>query len=236
MDCLGFWAHIADDGSEQTVIDHLDGTARRSAAFASDSGSEALGKPVGLAHDIGKNSPAFQGRLKGGPKAEEGLQSSRLSYTWNGRLPAVPSEPEFQNDNYLLSLWTRMLYSCLVDADYLDTEAFLSGGGVHRGGYDSLPELWDRFQRHIAGFFPPRSELNRLRCQILESCMDAGSEQKGIYTLTVPTGRGKTIALLAFALRHAVENNMRRIIYVPLLPCLARSFLIKSPQIPCAAS
>ena len=258
-----FLAHISEDGREQTVIDHLNGTARRSAAFASDFGSEDFGRLVGLAHDIGKNSQAFQKRLKRGPKVDhatagaiecakigaamsaccvighhgglpdfgnpiadmpgeatfsgrlkKGLQSGRASYTWNGRLPAVPSEPEFQNDSYRLSLWTRMLYSCLVDADYLDTEEFMSGGNVQRGGYDSLPELWERFKRYIAGFFPPRSELNRLRCEILKSCMDAGSGQKGIYTLTVPTGGGKTVASLAFALRHAIENNMRRIIYV----------------------
>ena len=258
-----FLSHISEDGREQTVIDHLNGTARRSAAFASDFGSEDFGRLVGLAHDIGKNSQAFQKRLKGGPKVDhatagaiecakigaamsaccvighhgglpdfgnpiadmpgeatfsgrlkKGLQSGRVSYTWNGRLPAVPSEPAFQNDSYRLSMWTRMLYSCLVDADYLDTEEFMSGGNVQRGGYDSLPELWERFKRHIAGFFPPRSELNRLRCEILKSCMDAGSGQKGIYSLTVPTGGGKTVASLAFALRHAIENNMRRIIYV----------------------
>ena len=258
-----FLSHISEDGREQTVIDHLNGTARRSAAFASDFGSEDFGRLVGLAHDIGKNSQSFQKRLKGGPKVDhatagaiecakigaamsaccvighhgglpdfgnpiadmpgeatfsgrlkKGLQSGRVSYTWNGRLPAVPSEPAFQNDSYRLSMWTRMLYSCLVDADYLDTEEFMSGGNVQRGGYDSLPELWERFKRHIAGFFPPRSELNRLRCEILKSCMDAGSGQKGIYSLTVPTGGGKTVASLAFALRHAIENNMRRIIYV----------------------
>ena len=70
MDRSVFLAHIADDGREQTVIDHLDGTARRSAAFASDFGSENFGKLVGLAHDIGKNSPAFQKRLMGGPKVD----------------------------------------------------------------------------------------------------------------------------------------------------------------------
>lgn len=263
MDRSIFLAHIAEDGREQTVMEHLDGTARRSAAFASDFGSENFGKLVGLAHDIGKNSPAFQKRLKGGPKVDhatagaiecakieaymaaccvighhgglpdfgnprvdmpgdatfsgklkKGMRNRQLSYTWSGQLPAVPPEPDFQNDNYRLSMWTRMLYSCLVDADYLDTEEFMSGGNVQRGGCDSLPELWDRLKRHIAGYFPPRSELNRLRCQILESCMDAGCGKKGIYTLTVPTGGGKTVASLAFALRHAVENNLRRIIYV----------------------
>lgn len=256
-------AHIAGDGREQTVADHLEGTARRSAAFASAFGCEHFGRLVGLAHDIGKNSPAFQRRLKGGPKVDHatagavecakigasmsaccvighhgglpdfgnprtdlagdatccGRLKKYLAHppsdcTWAGRLPAVPPEPGFQNDSYRLSMWTRMLYSCLVDADYLDTEAFMSGESVQRGGYDALPELWDRMQRHIAGFYPPKGELNRLRCRILESCIDAGAGEKGIYTLTVPTGGGKTVASLAFALRHAIKNHMHRIIYV----------------------
>ena len=263
MDRSAFLSHISEDGREQTVIDHLEGTARRSAAFASDFGSESFGRLVGLAHDIGKNSPAFQKRLKGGPKVDhatagaiecakigaaisaccvighhsglpdygnlevdmpgdatfcgrlkKGIQSRSPSYTWSGPLPAVPPEPDFQNDLYRLSLWTRMLYSCLVDADYLDTEEFMSGGKIQRFGCDSLPELWDRLKRHIAVYYPPQGELNRLRCQILDSCMDAGANKKGVYTLTVPTGGGKTIASLAFALHHAMKNNLRRIIYV----------------------
>ena len=107
-----------------------------------------------------------------------------------------------------------MLYSCLVDADYLDTEKFMSGGSVQRGGYDSLPALLEKLEKHIAGFFPPKNEINRCRCQILQNCLDAGAGPKGIYTLTVPTGGGKTVSSLAFALRHAVKNGMRRAIYV----------------------
>ena len=263
MDHSIYLAHIAEDGREQTVADHLEGTARRSAAFAADFGSEDFGRLVGLAHDIGKNSAAFQKRLRGGSKVDhatagaiecakldaamsaccvighhgglpdygnprtdlpgaptfigrltKGMQGDIPPYKWNGLLPAVPPEPDFQGDDYRRSLWTRMLYSCLVDADYLDTEEFMSGGTVQRGGCDSLPELWERLQKHIAGFYPPRGELNQLRCRILERCTEAGAGPKGIYTLTVPTGGGKTIASLAFALRHAMQNGMRRIIYV----------------------
>ncbi|MDY5219277.1 MAG: CRISPR-associated helicase Cas3' [Eubacteriales bacterium] len=259
-----FLAHIAGDGREQTVAEHLEGTARRSAAFAADFGSEDFGRLVGLAHDIGKNTSAFQRRLKeGGPKVDhatagavecagvgayisaccvighhgglpdfgnpevdmpgaptfsgrlkKGMQGGIPPYEWSGSLPAVPPEPDFQDDGYRLAMWTRMLYSCLVDADYLDTEEFMSGGTVARGGYDSLPALWERLKRYIEGFYPPKGELNRLRCQILEDCTEAGSGQKGIYTLTVPTGGGKTLASLAFALRHAMQHGMRRIIYV----------------------
>ena len=152
--------------------------------------------------------PTFVGRLK------RGIQGGIPPYAWDGNLPEIPPEPDFLSDDFTRSLWTRMLYSCLVDADYLDTEEFMSGGTVARGEYDPLPVLLDRLERHIAGFFPPRNDLNRSRCQILQSCLDAGDGPKGIYTLTVPTGGGKTISSLAFALRHAVKNNMRRVIYV----------------------
>lgn len=263
MDSPEFLAHIAEDGRKQTVQAHLDGTAERSAAFASDFGAEDFGRLVGQAHDIGKTSLSFQKRLDGGPKVnhstagaiecakmdellsaccvighhgglpdfgnlvtdqpgdptfvgrlKRGIQGDIPPYTWNGRLPEVLPEPDFRNDDYLRSLWTRMLYSCLVDADYLDTEEFMSGGNIRQVKYDSLPVLLDRLEQHIAGYFPPKSELNRSRCQILQNCLDAGSGAKGIYTLTVPTGGGKTVSSLAFALRHAVKNNMRRIIYV----------------------
>ena len=150
----------------------------------------------------------FVGRLK------RGIQGGIPPYAWDGDLPESPPEPDFLDDDFTRSLWTRMLYSCLVDADYLDTEEFMSGGTVVRGEYDPLPVLLDRLERHIAGFFPPKNDLNHSRCQILQSCLDAGDGLKGIYTLTVPTGGGKTISSLAFALRHAVKNNMRRVIYV----------------------
>lgn len=150
----------------------------------------------------------FVGRLK------RGIQGGIPPYAWDVDLPESPPEPDFLDDDFTRSLWTRMLYSCLVDADYLDTEEFMSGGTVARGEYDPLPVLLDRLEQYIAGFFPPKNDLNRSRCQILQSCLDAGAGPKGIYTLTVPTGGGKTIASLAFALRHAVKNGMRRIIYV----------------------
>ena len=111
------------------------------------------------------------------------------------------------------SFWTRMLYSCLVDADFLDTEQFMNGERG-RGGYDDIPVLLERLQAYIEPWQQPRTELNRLRCEILNTCIEAGSKPKGVYTLTVPTGGGKTVASLAFALRHAAEHGMQRVIYV----------------------
>lgn len=111
------------------------------------------------------------------------------------------------------SFWTRMLYSCLVDADFLDTERFMNGER-DRGGCDDMAALLARLRAYIEPWQTPTTELNRLRCEILNTCMEAGRKPKGVYTLTVPTGGGKTVASLAFALRHAVEHGMQRVIYV----------------------
>lgn len=111
------------------------------------------------------------------------------------------------------SFWTRMLYSCLVDADFLDTERFMNGER-DRGGCDDMAALLARLRAYIEPWQTPTTELNRLRCEILNTCMEAGRKPRGVYTLTVPTGGGKTVASLAFALRHAVEHGMQRVIYV----------------------
>ena len=111
------------------------------------------------------------------------------------------------------SFWTRMLYSCLVDADFLDTERFMDGDRG-RGGYEEIPSLLARLEEHIRPWQTPKTELNRLRCKILNTCMAAGERPRGIYTLTVPTGGGKTVSSLAFALRHAAAHGMRRVVYV----------------------
>ncbi|MGN0628068.1 MAG: CRISPR-associated helicase Cas3' [Oscillospiraceae bacterium] len=149
----------------------------------------------------------FVGRLK------KGIKGGIPGYKWESPLPAPGSIPEFE-DEFSLSLWIRMLYSCLVDADFLDTEEFMAGSSVRRWSYDPLPVLLEKLERYIAPWFPPENELNRRRCEILNNCLEAGAAPKGIYTLTVPTGGGKTVASLAFALRHAVENGMGRVIYV----------------------
>ena len=106
-----------------------------------------------------------------------------------------------------------MLYSCLVDADYLDTERFMKGD-MPRGIGDSLETLLTRLQAKLNAWDNPTSALNKLRQQILQACVSAATNPKGIYTLTVPTGGGKTTSSLAFALHHAVEHGMKRVIYV----------------------
>lgn len=111
---------------------------------------------------------------------------------------------------------TRMLFSCLVDADFLDTEYFMSQGTKKRGHFLSIQELSDRFftQLKSRGYLDPQTKINSKRYEILSLCMKKGESESGLYTLTVPTGGGKTISSMAFAMKQAVKNHKRRIIYV----------------------
>lgn len=153
-------------------------------------------------------TPTYVGRIK------KGRAGGIPPYSCQGSLPPAGEIPRFCEDRYALSLWLRMLYSCLVDGDYLDTEAFMQDGVVCRGGYDSLPVLLERLKSYIAPWFPPRNALNTSRCEILRQCMESGACLPGLFTLTVPTGGGKTVASLAFALEHAIKNGLQRVIYV----------------------
>lgn len=116
-----------------------------------------------------------------------------------------------------LALWLRMLFSCLVDGDFLDTERFMDGEKAQsRGQFCSIGELLDTFDKHMAQLTADATPtyVNRVRAEVLRQCRERASRTPGIFSLTVPTGGGKTLSSLAFALRHAVQHNKRRIIYV----------------------
>lgn len=122
--------------------------------------------------------------------------------------------PTFTNA-YQAMLYVRMLFSCLVDADYLDTERFMQPKTLVRGEFDSLEVLYERYNAYIAKWGEPTSEINKKRTEIREECIAAARGAEGLYSLTVPTGGGKTIASLGFALEHAMTHkNKQRIIYV----------------------
>lgn len=110
----------------------------------------------------------------------------------------------------------RMLFSCLVDADFLDTENFMSQGSKKRGGFASIEELHDRFSGELSkrGYLNPKNRIYEKRSQILSTCITKGKGGSGLYTLTVPTGGGKTISSMAFAMEQTVTQHKRRIIYV----------------------
>jgi len=118
-------------------------------------------------------------------------------------------------EGFCVSFFIRMLFSCLVDADFLNTERFMSGGKVNReNDYDSIPTLLEHLQAYIEPWWKAITKINQKRCEVLQACIDCGHRKKGLYTLTVPTGGGKTVSSLAFALTQAKNHHMERVIYV----------------------
>lgn len=115
-----------------------------------------------------------------------------------------------------IGLAVRFLFSCLIDADRTDTANFEQKKvAANRPEGDYLPwvVLIERLEKALAAF-APRHPIDRLRRQISAECKDAAGRSAGIYTLTVPTGGGKTLASLRFALHHAERRKLDRIIYV----------------------
>lgn len=297
-----YLGHLDEEtGREQLLRDHLTGVANLAGRFAAAFGEEAMGRLLGLYHDIGKYSQEFQAymradeekkkRLRGSidhstagaqeiVKLGEGTgqgKSSRLSKgmaqvmafciaghhggipnqgtqanvggegTLLGRLKRrnLPDYRAYQEANpaailpasrpleevarapFSTMLYTRMLFSCLVDADFLDTEKFMSAGSVEREGFVSMETLFARFEASVEDkFFRPKTEeerqrlkqpINKKRMALLAESIAAGKEAAGnFYRMTIPTGGGKTISSLAFALHYArhAKKKRKRIIYV----------------------
>lgn len=272
-------AHINENGEEQSIKEHLQGTAERAAAFAAEFGCADIGYLCGLMHDIGKYSDEFQRRIQdpehtrkvdhstagakelialsgnyipmamavaghhsglldgGNPStsyAQDGTFFGRLNNcdlpeygAWKEEIvPQTVSIPEWckggNSPRLTMSFFIRMIFSCLVDADYLDTENFMLGHEAVRGGYHTPDELLKRFETYIEPWLQGKSraegrqkELCEARNLILQNCMKKGAAcERGIFTLTVPTGGGKTTASLGFALNQMCSHKMKRVIYV----------------------
>jgi CRISPR-associated endonuclease/helicase Cas3 len=264
-------AHTREDGAEQPLLDHLNGTAARAQEHAAFWGAGSFANACGSVHDVGKYSIAFQDRIRskniwvdhataGGQLIYEAGQKSTLGVlaaycvmghhgglpnggsqkqrdrsdgTLYGRLekpvenygvyqkelplPRIETFKSQWADGFDAAFFVRMIFSALVDADWLDTEEFCACGNAPRGGFDSLSALHERLAPHIERRLNPAGEMNALnerRNGLLKNCLSAAAQSPGLFTLTAPTGSGKTESVLAFALEHAIRNNKRRIIYV----------------------
>lgn len=261
-----YLAHISEDGiREQTVREHLIGTAELAARFGAAFGAEQDAYYMAILHDIGKYSAQFQKRIHGAnirvdhstagarelfrhhqseaafavaghhggiPNGGNYRNDTCDSHTFFGRIKKeiedyspwqelqikipVSSRPRY-TDMLEESFYIRMLYSCLVDADYLDTERFMRG--MSRGEIDSKPikELLKIVQAKAERWLSVQNpgKVDSFRNRVLRECTEHGRTwEPGLFTLTVPTGGGKTFASLAFALEHAASWGKKRIIYV----------------------
>ena len=131
-------------------------------------------------------------------------------------LPA-PLNAKIQHKGFERAFFIRMLFSALVDADFLATEQFYAGAkgeAVRRGFGNSLETLRDRLDSKLASKARAATEVNRLRGNILTHVRAQADQPPGLFSLTVPTGGGKTLTSLAFTLDHAIAHGLDRIVYV----------------------
>ncbi|MDF9408147.1 CRISPR-associated helicase Cas3' [Pelotomaculum isophthalicicum JI] len=280
-----YYGHTKEDPIAKKVLPkehwqllkrHLDEVARMTEERAAKFGAGKLGRIIGLAHDLGKYSAAFQKRLEGasakvdhksagaqevcrrfgkvtgfalafiiaghhgglpdGNKGAPGNLPERLAredipdyqaYAGEIEIPdlnnqdlaEMPKPRDPAMDAFSFSFCIRMMYSCLVDADFLDTERFMNTERyIKRPVPVSLEKLLKQFEKKIGALSERNrqnpSVINTARQAILERCLAIAESTPGFFTLTVPTGGGKTYSSLAFGLKHAVKHDKDRIIYV----------------------
>jgi CRISPR-associated endonuclease/helicase Cas3 len=288
-----YYAHTGNraDGKDwQTLKDHLTSVAQLAQTRAQAFGAADWAHLVGLLHDLGKYSQAFQQRLHGsneradhatagakvvvdhiveimGPQflplgkllafaiaghhtglangIDEGQERSNLKQRlalefgknlpvldelWRQeielpktlRIPALkPHLPQGKYTNFGLMFFARMLFSCLIDADRIDTEnhARSTDGKAPLGtNFPNIAILQAQLSQHLQQLAKGAKQtgVNVLRQHILTHARQQALKprESGLYSLTVPTGGGKTLTSLAFGLDHAVQHQLRRVIYV----------------------
>lgn len=269
-------SHIYKDATGQwkiqTNAEHSNNVAKLARSFADELGMGMWGYVLGMLHDKGKESNAFQSYIRkesgydyeakcplehnhafvGGiiaksiyGKGSESLLCNQIISHHSGLHDYCQIEETLKKDipsdvnrcvekihlnrppfslspikgckgmtsdaNHL----SRMLFSCLVDADYLDTELFMDEKSAQkRINGISLQSLLPLLETYIDNLQKrsSESEVNAIRRTVQERCVSVSNVEKGFYSLTVPTGGGKTLSSLVWALKHAVHNGMKRII------------------------
>lgn len=204
------------------IASHHSGLIDCLSSDASSTGEDLFSKRMDKAEDRAhlhevtrKMAPAIERRfdaLAGRAGCIADIQRAIAQITRNARDPQQSNGSKF----FKLGLLVRLLFSCLVDADRVDTANFESTRAKkvrpigHYPGWDLLIE---RLERHLRQF-KTETSVDQLRKRVSEQCHDRAASNPGVFTLTVPTGGGKTLASLRFALHHAKNHELDRVIYV----------------------
>jgi len=165
-------------------------------------------------HETGVGG-ALSGRLNSFENLQKALNGNPPHDILNVSLPSSPPCNTVFQDNEAVHVWMRMLYSCLVDADFLDTESFMSPDKADIRFNDCTIEklkiAFDCFMEEKQSE-ALQTPVNQARKTILDDCRIKAELLPGLFSLTVPTGGGKTLSSMAFALNHAIRHGKKRII------------------------
>ncbi|MDR2017378.1 MAG: CRISPR-associated endonuclease Cas3'' [Syntrophobacterales bacterium] len=171
-----------------------------------------MGHHAGLS-DLGNAVTKLSAFLKESPSSLEQMQNGIKTL----KLPLQSfslTGNDVNNASTRRELFIRMLFSALVDADYLNTEKHFNPKQANmRQGWQTLDMLWKKLETTQRKILNDSTPLNRIRKEVYEACLSSATSEPGIYSLTVPTGGGKTLSGLAFALKHAsIHKQMTRVI------------------------
>ncbi len=220
---LGLWHDLGKfhPDFQQYLLASEAGSARRRGPDHKAAGARVAARRLGplalliQGHHGGMCSLAeLQGWLSQRGEAEAAVEAAARAGATVEPAGVITLPPQVEHDPLAADLFMRLLFSCLVDADYLDTELHFAGGkAARRGAQASVGELWAALERAQTGFSgQDDGAVARARHEVYEHCLRAAEEPAGLFRLTVPTGGGKTRSGMAFALRHALLHGQERVI------------------------
>lgn len=237
LDEVAWWAGLVHDGGKawcdwQRRLLAVESTGGRVGLDHKSFGVQ-LARSAGLrpvewvvaGHHGGLTCRSEVNRLLGDSEVEEAVLRSgrwadaerslrRLVPELFSRVPELPADMAAGGDAMVREFLVRFLFSCLVDADALDTQAHREGGESRLGAELDAEMLWDRFVSRRTEFLRGRAAgpMSAARAQVFEAAVAAAEREPGLFRLTAPTGTAKTMAAAAFALRHAARFGKRRVI------------------------
>ncbi len=177
------------------------------------------GHHAGLPDRLNDTPTCLERRLEKKLPSLDPVWKQELAVEIKDLVPAFARSLPRETAAFSFSMIGRMIFSCLVDADRKDSESFAAAleNRIPDRNWQPLqallPAFLERFNTAIKAKSDTTTELNRRRTDILGHVRAKATEKPGLFTLTVPTGGGKTLASLGFALDHAQQHGHRRIIY-----------------------